>query len=139
MARYLQLVPGLQGTGTGPLWRASWRTKPLLLHEVLPASCSRGNASVAQMQTGLRGAVAAVTFKALRTVFPCRSSTENAESEKLVCVISQNGSKPLLHLGHRHVLPLSIILNLQRIESSFSDQSDKNFRTEVSTGFAQRH
>lgn len=79
------------------------------------------------MQTGLRGAVAAVTFKALRTVFPCRLSTENAESEKLVCVISQNGSKPLLHLGHRHVLPLSIILNLQRIESSFSDQSDKNF------------
>lgn len=43
---------------------------------------------------------------------------------KSVCIVSQNGAKPLLHISHRHVLPQSIILNL-RDRSSWLNQGTK--------------
>lgn len=44
------------------------------------------------------------------------------KKKKLLCVVSQNGSQPFLNLGHGHVLPHSIVLNLQKTKAAYQTQ-----------------
>lgn len=105
---------------------------------LLPGSLNYGTQSRTDV-AHVCGLVCCHFLKALWAIFPWGSSSiEKVQNRKLVCVISQNGSKPFLHLGHRHVLPQSIILNLRKIKSRL-DQNNTTFWTEVPTGFAQKH
>lgn len=70
-------------------------------------------------------------------LFSWGSPSTDRLKKKLVCIISQNGSKPFLNLGHRHVLPRSIILNLQKIKGSLLKQNDMTFWTKVRSAFTK--
>lgn len=72
---------------------------------------TQSRAGVAQMQMGLRVAVAFFSgtpdYTSLRSI-----KYRKGKSRELVCIKPQNGSKPFLDLGHRHVFPQGIVLNL---------------------------